>query len=70
MVIALLCLVLSFLPEDQASSMIERGLAQKDEQQADRLEAGQEGWFYSQQRCVCVGKTEAIFQLKRQWSTF
>lgn len=52
MVIALLCPVLSFVPEDLASSMIEHGLAQKDEQQADRQGAGQGGWFYSQQRCV------------------
>ncbi|KAI9545953.1 hypothetical protein NQZ68_032035 [Dissostichus eleginoides] len=37
MVIALLCPFRSFRLEDLASSMIERGLAQKDEQQADSL---------------------------------
>lgn len=74
MVIALLCPVLSFVPEDLASSMIEHGLAQKDERRADRLGAEQESWFYSQNRslcvCVCVGGTEAIFQLRRDWFTF
>ena len=37
MVIALLCPFLSFRLEDLASSMIERGLAQKHEQRADSL---------------------------------
>lgn len=54
MVIALLCPVLSFVPEDLASSMIEHGLAQKDERRADRLGAEQESWFYSQNRSLCV----------------
>lgn len=74
MVIALLCPVLSFVPEERASSMIEHGLAQKDEQWADR----KAGFIFSGSAsvclhacvCVCVGGTEAIFRLKRHWFTF
>ncbi|CAB1447562.1 unnamed protein product [Pleuronectes platessa] len=56
MVIALPCPVLSFVPEDLASSMIERGLEQKDEQRADRRgsRTGEAGFILSDALCVCV----------------
>lgn len=70
MVIALLCLVLSFVPEDLASSMIEHGLAQTDEQQTDSQGAGAGRLVLFSADVVCGGGTEAIFQLRRHRSTF
>lgn len=71
MVIAPLCLVLSWRQRTWPHQWLRTGLAQGDVQRTDSR-GRKAGFILSSVECVCVwvGGTEAIFQLRRHWLKF